>query len=291
MSNAVSACADVPVLHLATEDEANLLDEEGEAIPATHRDHYDRWAPVATTIPPGEVLQPYMEGSLAKANAASTVSRLEAHGDRVRQLTHLDQEMIWNVGGIAQGYLYVAAMLRTAEQAKPEPTGPLLRDVRADRQRLLRVAQAGVVAGLISEEKIARIEAGRGTMDTIEDVLDLILVLRNDAPMLITSGVLVSEAFIREAEQRASRAQSVFRPGAAPPQPKYTDADRAALTLLRNQMWTLLVRAHDEALLAAAHIVGVRRVNDLVPSLGSRQGLKKPAASTESAEANETTAA
>lgn len=255
----------------------SLLDEEGESIPENHEEHFRRWRPEAERIPESELKSPHVEGSLAAANTRDTYANLERaakeKGVSIEAIS-ANLELARNVYGIALAYVWVTALMNAMLPRKPAPVGPRLRKLRKDRQLMLCIAEAAAILGQVEEALVEKIRKGSGQIDHIEDVLLLTVILPRDVPAVVDSGLLVSHQMIRDAKKLATELQGEIRPVQAQSRPAPTDAEREAITLLRRRMWTLLVEAHAQCELIAAHIVGIAAIRSLVPALGSRVGLK-----------------
>lgn len=263
---------------------AELLRELKAPVEGTvdsHRACFDRWSPVAMEIPTDEVLVPTVDGALAQTNAVTGLQRLREHHEAVQQIPTVKHGLVWGLEEIAFAYLFAVSLWRTNGKENSQPIRPLLKQVRADRRRLLTIARAALELQVIAPGRVAHVGKGFGNTAFIRDVLDLIVVLREEAPRLVSESGLVGPAWLAEAEARALEAQNHSRPVGAPRPPRQVPEQIAKLQLLRNQLWTLLVRAHDEALLAAAHIVGPRRMEELVPPLGYRKRARRKASEEE----------
>lgn len=257
-----------------------LIDEDGEVLPDSHEKHFLFWKRNSDLIPPSEAKPPTVEGSLSAVNALDTLRNIEkALAERKTTLDsyQLDHALVRGVYEIAIAYMWSTALWRSLQPVKKAPIAPRMSLLRTDRKLMLAVAEAAMVLGLIDEKLLKEIRKGVGDTDAIADVLDLAIILLRDAPQVVASGVLVSKERIAAAQQRALELQGEIRPSAAVKPAAEIDAERAAATLVRNQLWTLLTRAHAECELAAAMLVGVARVREVVPGLSARQQKKKPA--------------
>lgn len=255
-----------------------LIDEDGELLPDSHEKHFLFWKRKAEKIPSSEAKPPTTEGSLSAVNALDGLLNLEqalAEKKKTLESFQLNHALVRGVYEIALAYVWSAALCRALEPAKKEPIAPRMSLLRQDRKLMLAVAEAAMILKLIDEKLLKEIRRGRGDIDAISDVLALAIILPRDAPKVVESGVLVSKESIATAQARALELQGEIRPSSAPRAPAKIDADRAAVTLLRNQLWTLLVRAHDECELAAAMLVGVSQVREIVPGLSARKKKKK----------------
>jgi hypothetical protein len=266
------------IAHLA---ESPLVDEEGQPVPQRHVEHLERWLTLAEALPVDEVRSPNGEGSLVVANAHTIQANLAPHQPALAAMTHVDRELVDGIHSLALAYSFAAALWRVT-QPQPKPAlGERMRSVRRSRNLLLHVARAASVKGWVSEKTLEAVEEGRGPVDAVQDVATLGAILRRDAPAVLAAGGFISEQELAEAERLAAEVAAELRPSSAPRPAPIPDAHVAAVTLMRNRLWSLLVKAHEQCQLAAASLVGMRRVTELVPGLVSRRGLpKKPPAET-----------
>jgi hypothetical protein len=252
-----------------------LVDEEGEPLPHRHMEHLEKWAARAAAIPEAEARSPNAEGSLVVANAHTIAANLAPHHAALAAMPQVDKELVAGIHSLALAYTMASALWRAAQpQGKPD-LATRLQEVRKDRSLLLHLGRAAAVKGLVQEKTLAAVEEGRGAVDAAHDVAALGAILRRDAPAVLATGGLLTEQELAAAERRAANVAAELRPAAAPHVPLVRDAQVAEVTLLRNRVWTLLVLAHEQCQLAAANLVGMRRVTELVPGLLSRRGVKK----------------
>lgn len=127
--------------------------------------------------------------------------------------------------------------------------------------------------GLVPEQSVERIRAGRGAIDEVEDLVALVALYRRyDA--VLGGKTLATPELLDEAERLAAGLQAELRPVSAKPKAKTIDEEIAQANDMRNRIWTLLYKAYSE-LQRVATFYG-NQVGK-VPSLSSRKALKKKA--------------
>lgn len=258
-----------------------LLDDEGEIVPERHVEYFEKWKPVADTIPERELKQPNVEGSLAHANAEVTADNLMPFIERGEKTAGVDVELIKALPGIALAYVYTWSLWNGSLPLKPELVGPLLKLVRRDRKLALLLLEAAAMKGIVEEEEVEKIRRGTGNDDAIQDLLSAAILLRGPANGILKSGLFITEAELVEAEKRAVLAERASRPQSANDAPKpITDVKREALRLQRDRFFTLLSKAYAEAELLAVALVGINNVRTLVPSMMARRKKKANALET-----------
>lgn len=211
-----------------------------------------------------------VESRLAFVNALDAHAIITAHLEKARKLPDADIRAIELLPVFAAALLFAERLLSIVVPKKNDHAKRMMR-VRQLRQVFLLQAQAAAVLGLVPEEAVERIRAGRGAIDYVEDVVALVALYRQNEAKL-AGRTLATPDLLEEGERLAAGLQAELRPVAARPKAKSIDEELAEAVDMRNRMWTLLHGAHAELQRVATYL-GISGV----PSLQSRKGLKKKA--------------
>lgn len=266
------------------EDQLNPLPEPiagspeipDDALPSveTQQQAYELVRSRAEALPASEVRRVTVATRLAYVNAIDGHAVISRHFDKARRLPDTDIEAIELVPIFAAAFLWADRVLSVLVPRKSDLSQRMMR-ARQLRQFLLLHAEAAAVIGLVPEESVERIRAGRGAIDEVEDLGALVALYGRYDAVLGGGKTLVTPEHLAEAERLAMSLQAELRPVSAKPKAKSIDEEIAHATDMRNRMWTLLHKAYSELQRVAAFYgseIGK------VPSLQSRQGLKKASA-------------
>lgn len=236
----------------------------------TQAQAFEQVAPLARAIPDDEVRPLGVATKIAFVNARDGFAIISRHLDAVRMLHGVDVDAIARVPTIASALLYADRRLTITVPAKKSDLEQRMTRARRLRAGFLHQAKAAAIFGLIPEEPVDRIAAGRGDIDTVQDVVALVALFRQHERAL--AGRTVSTpALLDEAERLAAGLQEELRPKGAPAKARAIDVEIAAANADRNRLWTLLRTSYAELQRVAAFL-GLT-----VPSLYSRKALSRNA--------------
>lgn len=239
--------------------------------PETQHQAYEQALARARALPSETLKRMTVESRLAYVNALDGHARIAPHFDKAKALPGADIEAMSEIPVYAAGLLYAERTIAIIVPAKRDFAQRMARG-RKLRQLFLHQAQAAAILGLIPEEAVDRIYAGRGAIDTVEDVVALVALFRRHDDVL-AGRTLVTPDLLDEGERLAAGLQAELRPITAKPKPKTLDEELAEAMDIRNRMWTLLHTSYAELQRVAAFL-GITGV----PSLQSRKALKKKTA-------------
>ncbi len=131
------------------------------------------------------------------------------------------------------------------------------------RRSLLSLAAAFSETGLVSPPQLAGIKQGKGLVDNLHDVIDLVTLL---TPLRARVEAALGKGALTEARAAAVRAIDV----AVAPRRRSDEA--LAVAALRDRYATLVVTRHDRLRAAFAAVVGYREAGLQVPPLGRSTG-------------------
>jgi len=225
---------------------------------------------LARAIPDDEVRPLAVGTRIAFVNAHDGFAIISQHLDTVRSLCGVDVAAIERVPMIAAALVYADRQLTITVPAKKSDLEHRMTRARRLRAGFLHQARAAAIFGLVPEEPVERIAAGRGDLDTVEDVVALVAFFRQHERALNGRTVLTPE-LLDEAERLAAGLQQDLRPKGAPAKAKAIDVEIATANADRNRLWTLLRNSYAELQRVAAFL-GIT-----VPSLHSRKALRRNA--------------
>lgn len=234
----------------------------------TQRQAYEQALDRARALPNETLKRLTVESRLAYVNALDGHAQIAPHLDEARALRGVDIEAIAGAPVFAAALLYAERKLSIIVPIKNDFAQRMQRG-RQLRQLFLRQAQAAAVIGLVPEEAVERIYAGRGAIDAVEDIVALVALFRRHDDVL-AGRTLASPELLDEGERLAAGLQAELRPVSAKTKSKTIDEELAEATDIRNRMWTLLHGSYAELQRVAAFL-GVANV----PALQSRKALKK----------------
>jgi len=220
-----------------------------------------------------EVLRFGADPHLAHHNMlAARAALLAARADVDATGFAVDWARVEGVESLALAVIYAAGRV----PADPRTTGELLAllaEARPLRALLLSNARTLSLVGRCSPEEVARIERGRGAVDSATDLIDLATLHANRE--LTGAGSAVTAAQLKRAKALGTEIVQKVRPAGASRASART-ADQQNAVALRDRLWTLLVQTHDYF----ERIAGARWGRDLgkhVPRLQARYVAKKRA--------------
>lgn len=253
-----------------TEPIAPEIPDELLPPPETQKKAYELVLARAVALSDSEVRRLTVESRLAYVNALDGHALIAPHLDKARALPDTDAEAIALVPTFAAGLLYAERLLSIIIPRKGDHAQRMMRG-RQLRQFLLLQAEAAAVMGLIPEQAVERIRAGRGPVDTVEDMVALVALYRRHESVF-GGKTLATPELLDEAERLAAELQAELRPIAAKPKAKTIDEEIAEASNMRNRMWTLLHQGYSELQRVATYY---GKEVGKVPSLQSRKALKK----------------
>lgn len=251
-----------------------------EALPSveTQQKAFELVRARAEALPADEVRRLNVESRLAYVNSLDGHAIMAPHLDKARRLPDTDAEAIELVPTFAAALLYTERVLSILVPKKRDYAQRMMR-ARQLRHFLLLQAEAAAVLGFVPEQAVERIRAGRGAIDTLEDLVALVALYRRHDEVL-GGKTLATPELLDEAERLAADLQTELRPVTAKPKAKTIDEEIAKASDMRNRMWTLLHHGYSEL-----QRVAIFYANEIgkVPSLQSRKALKKKASEAASA--------
>jgi hypothetical protein len=258
---------------------ATLAASAGAATPTTTTDvegspaDYGHWLPEARAYV-GPVATFSGDPVLVYHNLQDGIRAVLAPGASARaHPTAEEQATIDQLGGMALALIYAASLVHPSYS-----NGTLRKKIaraHALRRILLTSAEACAEKGLVDKREVERIKHGKGPLDTVQDCIDLAVLLLN-ARAAVTGRIAATWEDVSEAQTLATELLGVVRPLAAP-RPG-TPADEKQHASDRDHLYALLASRHE----ASVWTVGARRfgkqVNLHVPALLSHRAYPQAAA-------------
>lgn len=241
-----------------------------EALPAleTQEASFERTIDMARALPAESVQPLRVDVRLACANARAAYTIFVPYLPKARELAGADVAALDRLADLPGALLFAYRLVDLVDPPKRN-LAPRLARARHLRFMLLHQAHAAVAAGLLPEKPVERIAAGRGVIDTAEDLVALAVLYKHHEKALHGRIVATPEEIL-EASQLGSALQEELQPAGAPAVRPSAD-ELARVRDERNRMATLLIQSHRE-LQRVANYLGVE-----IPSLQSRKPLRKKA--------------
>lgn len=137
--------------------------------------------------------------------------------------------------------------------------------LRPARSQALRYLEIVAELGLVPDKRIREIRAGRGPIDDARDGVAIAAIFAEHADVLAGKHPF-SDAFLKQiAEDGNWLLDNILPSGATPDKPV-----KSPQSLIRDQLWTEVVRRYDELYKAGVAVWGLRRVDDRIPAIQSR---------------------
>jgi len=221
----------------------------------------------------GDVLPFRANASLAYHNVSrGTEAVLARQADLAGKLTTGELEALAAAPKLALAVVFAAGRVSRLSTHPVEGLNDRLARARLLRRVMLRSAEACAEAEVIPAAEVEVIRRGRGLLDTAQDCLALAGLFRRHEGALASKTPVTSQMVV-EAAEVGTALVTLIKPANLPPDAAPA-AEVAAAAALRDRMWTLLVRRHDDLFKAGAWLWG-HAVGDHVPALQSRTRPKK----------------
>lgn len=246
------------------------LEVPDEALPSLEIQEasYDRVIETARALPESEVKPLRIDSRLACANARAAYTAFLPYLPKARELAGADVEAIERLADLPGAVLFAYRLVDLVDPPKKDLTARMAR-ARTLRFILLHQAHAAVAKGLLPEKPVERIAAGKGAIDTAEDLVALVTLYQQHESVLEGRIVATAEDLV-EANLLGSQLQEELQPSRAP-QKKASPDELSRVKDDRNRLATLLTQSHRELVRVGSYL-GLK-----LPSLHSRQPLRKKA--------------
>lgn len=242
---------------------------------ARQQSSFDIVVDEARAVPSDKVIDFHADDDLAFRNVSRTIKAIEPLQPLMEKVPGIAPNLTGRLYTLALALLFAGRRIALATGKAQAAQVDMLR-LRELRMAFLHAFQSVAILGHAPMEPLTKILSGRGNLDAAQDCIDLVAYQREHADALSGKTPITAE-HLDEAESLAHEVRDqlalVGNLLATPAQ------DVALASDDRKRIWTLLVEAHAQAVVVGTVGFGPKKVNELVPSLQSRQGLpKKPAA-------------
>ena len=236
------------------------------AVPLGAEDAYDEHLPAAQALAAAAVVPLRGDASVVYANVQAGVGRVLAQESAITsQLPDEDLSVFTALPSVALGMVYAALQARGGS-TRNDALQADLAEAHTLRRVLLASAEALSHAGVLPAAKVAQIRAGRGPLDTAQDLVALAALFKASAKA-VAGKTPVTAAQIARAAALGSQLQSELRPRGAPRKSETSPASD-----VRDRFHTLVVQGYDRLWRIGALLFGADGVDANVPSLLSHAG-------------------
>jgi hypothetical protein len=227
---------------------------------------FERVKPKAASIPAGEVMEIRVPVGDMIQTIVGTLSQLHAHREEIVRvgdcdITHLDnlEDYIY-----ALGYLY-----SRMREASGRPSIKTVEQLVASRQLFHAHATALAYSGFFDKDRVARLNRGKSYQDLAYDVVGITNLFLENWPAL-EQNTMITRAQLVQAQAAATTLIRTLGEREQKP------GDRAELSLLYRQVYTLAYVAYNEVREALAYARRHEKdVATIAPSLHEDQGRRK----------------
>lgn len=238
---------------------------------SSSREAYERWLEAAEALPEETLVPVRADVHVATLNLQVGLEAVLGEAESLAQLPEGTVDNIVALGSLGSAALYAQIQLaRTV--AKPSTVRAMIREGHRFRALALVSAEALATAGVFDANRVKAIRSGRGAIDMAGDCVALAELYR-ERPAAWAGKVPIGATEIEEMGRLGNDLLRVLRPATAPK--KVTTNEVTAATRIRNQLWTLLVRAWERDLWRAGAWVFGKEVDTKVPSLTARTRVDK----------------
>jgi hypothetical protein len=218
---------------------------------------------VAST--PADALERYTaDPEIARVNLVRGLDAVRPHFDQlVKALPLLPLTELQELPSLALALGFAAD--RVFKPASPQEIRAHQDSLRPARSQTLRYLEVVSERGLVPLDRVKKIRADHGPIDQARDAVAIVALFNEFAPQLANKHPFPPEVFTKLAEDGNWLLKQLLPTGATP-EKGVTSAD----TLVRDRLWTEVVRRYDLVYQAAVAIWGRRGVDAHLPALQSR---------------------
>ncbi|MFO0745737.1 MAG: hypothetical protein U1F43_08695 [Myxococcota bacterium] len=201
----------------------------------------------AMELPATSVMKFRADVSVLYPNVADAVAALAKERDTLTAVHGVSEQqwkLVESAPRLALALDFAVRQAIIAQGKTPTEIRSQLRRASELRRLLLRSAQAAEAAGLLARHDLEVIEHGSGSIDIVNDVIDLVALFTREQ-MVLRGKTPVEAVHLTEAAQLGASLKATLRPEPAhdapdPARPAYeAAADR------RDRIWTLLNQRAD----------------------------------------------
>lgn len=253
-----------------TDGQRNVVVGSEEAASVGSQAAYERLLSEARQVPAGQVIPLRSDLHLAVHNAALGAGWLaDCTAEQKRSLPNTDFNRLARLGEVGLAALFADGLISRGSSGALQ--GKLER-ARTLRGVLLSSSESLSAAGLIPAAEVQKIKAGTGPLDAASDCVALAALFKKYAAQ-IKGKHPVTKDQLEEAAQVGTDLLLVLKPSSAKRAPSSNGGNQAVQD--RDRLWTLLVQGHEELWRAGAYLFGPALVDQKVPPLQARQGVRK----------------
>lgn len=245
-----------------------FLTEDSEAA-------YKHFVPVVEPIAAEELEVWNADPEIVRINVGRAVDAVRPHEDEIsEQLPRVHFAKLLELPSLALALGFAAD--KVFRPASPQEIKARQASLRPARNLTLSYLEIVAALGLIPAERVKKIRSGKGPIDEARDGIAIVSVFREFAGALKNKHPFSQEALDKLAEDGNWLVQQLTPSGAAPGKTeKNPDA------MIRDQLWTEIVRRYDLVYMAGVALWGRRGVDDHIPSLLARAAASLPPAKEE----------
>jgi hypothetical protein len=253
-----------------TKSQANpapFLSQDSEAC-------FTHYSKLLAASPPEPLEQLNADPDIIRVNVNRGVDAVRPHLDDVKEkLPKLDLDDFLELPSIALALGF--AVNRIFTPASPKEIHARQARMRPSRALTLSYLEIAGPLGLVPSDRVKAIRANSGPLDEAHDAVAIVAVFGEYADALKNKHPFSAELLAQLAEDGNWLVQQLTPKGAMPGK-----SERSEDAIVRDRIWTDLVRRYDELYQAGVVVWGRRKVEQHIPPLHSRAAASPPATPT-----------
>jgi hypothetical protein len=249
-----------------------FLSEDSEAC-------FKHFAPLVAATPPDALDAYNADPEIVRVNIVRAVDAIREHLDHVtKALPLVNVTELLELPALALALGFAAdKVFSPASRQEIRAHQATLRPARLLTLSYLEIAAA---LGLVPADKVQNIRAGKGALDEARDGVAIVATFNENAKALSGKHPFTAESLARLAEDGNWLIKALLPTGARPDK-----AEANPDAVVRDQLWTELLRRYDVLYQAGMVIWGRRKVDAHLPALQTRLATAKAAPAAPPAEA------
>lgn len=197
-------------------------------------------------------------------NVTTGVEALRPHAAVIeRKLPECATHELFELPALALALIYSTGLTVTASEAGTIDEN--LKVLRPQRSLLLEQFKIFAALKLVPKKRVEALIPGHGPLDQVRDCIAMVGMFTEFATELHQKHPFTPE-LIDEVSRRSNWLLLQLRPSRAASRPVAPDP----AAILRDQLWTMVRRRHDQLREAAVVVFGLRKLDENVPPLNSK---------------------
>lgn len=235
---------------------------------------FKHFSGLVADIPAGELEVWNADPEIIRVNVGRGVDAIRPHEGHVKEaLPLVSMNGILELPSLALALGFAAERVFTP--ASPQEIRARQQRLRPVRSRTLRYLEIVAEMGLVPQDRVAAIRANTGPIDEARDAVAIVAVFNERTDALKNKHPFSEESLQQLAADGNWLLQQLLPKGASAEK-----AERSPEALLRDRLWTELMRRYDDLYQAGVAVWGRRKVDQHIPALLSRAAVTAKAKGT-----------